>query len=75
MFERSKKFLIHHNLLEIYDPKKPIVVASDASPYDIGAILSHIIDGKEKPVLYASSTLWKKIILNYIGKYWQSFLH
>ena len=56
-FENSKKLLKKHSLLELYDPEKPIVVAADASPYGVGAILSHVIDGQEKPVLYTSATL------------------
>lgn len=56
-FEKSKQLLIHNKILELYDPKKPIVVAADASPYGVGAVLSHIVNGVEKPVLFASSTL------------------
>ncbi len=41
-----------------YDPKKPISVACDASPYGIGTVLLHIMEnGAEKPVAYASHTL------------------
>ena len=40
------------------DPKLPIVVSCDASPYGIGAVLSHITaDGDEHPVVFASRTL------------------
>jgi hypothetical protein len=56
-FKKSKELLLENNLLELYDPKKPIILATDASPYGIGAILSHLIDGVEKSVLFASSTL------------------
>ena len=56
-FERSKKLILSHSILELYDPNKPIVVATDASPYGVGEVLSHIIDGHEKIVLFASSTL------------------
>ena len=41
-----------------YDPKLPLVVSCDASPYGIGAVLSHLMqDGSEHPVVFASRTL------------------
>ena len=30
---------------------------ADASPYGVGAVLSHIVDGVERPVAYVSRTL------------------
>ncbi len=56
-FEKSKVLLTSNQVLELYDPDKEIIVASDASPYGVGAVMSHIVNGKEKPVLFASSTL------------------
>lgn len=56
-FDRSKSLLLNHNLLEYYDPDKTIVVATDASPYGVGCVLSHLVNGIEKPVLFASSSL------------------
>lgn len=56
-FTKTKELITSHNVLELYDPQKPIVIATDASPYGVGAVLSHIVDGIEKPVLFASSTL------------------
>ena len=49
----SDLVLCHH------DPKKPIRLACDASPYGVGAVLSHIIDGQERPIAFASRTLTK----------------
>lgn len=45
-------------MLVHYDPDKPLVLTCDASPYGIGAVLSHTIeDGTDRPVAYASRTL------------------
>lgn len=56
-FKKSKQLILNNNILEIYDPKKEIILSTDASPYGVGAVLSHMINGEEKPVLFASSTL------------------
>ena len=40
-----------------YNPQKPIILACDASPYSIGAVLSHYMpDDSETPVTFASRT-------------------
>ncbi|XP_055910453.1 uncharacterized protein K02A2.6-like [Eupeodes corollae] len=56
-FIRSKTLILQNNILAHYDPSKEIVLHCDASPYGVGGILSHIINGIERPVLFASSTL------------------
>ncbi|XP_053550471.1 uncharacterized protein K02A2.6-like [Bombina bombina] len=57
-FERSKQLLLESRLLVHYDLKKPLVLACDASPYGLGAVLSHIMpDGSERPVSFASRSL------------------
>ena len=49
---QSDRFLVHYN------PELPLVLATDASPYGVGAVLSHIFpDGSERPIQYASQTL------------------
>lgn len=58
-FEKCKRLLVTNDLLIHYDPKKPIVIHCDASPYGLGAILSHIVDGQDRPVLFTSCTLTK----------------
>ena len=36
---------------------KPLKLYCDASPHGVGACLMHVIDGVEKPVVFASRTL------------------
>ncbi|XP_054259428.1 uncharacterized protein K02A2.6-like [Macrosteles quadrilineatus] len=40
-----------------YDVLKPLVLTCDASPKGVSAILSHIINGEERPIAFASKTL------------------
>ena len=57
-FQEVKQLLSTPNILVHFDDRKPIVVACDASPFGIGAVLSHILeDGTEHPVAYASRSL------------------
>lgn len=49
---QSDEFLVH------YDTKLPLTVATDASSYGVGAVLSHVYpDGTERVIQYASQTL------------------
>ena len=53
-----KKALQSPNLLAHFDSNKLLVLACDASPVGVGAVLSHRLDdGTEKPILYAYRTL------------------
>ena len=57
-FQEVKQLLSTPSILVHFDDRKPIVVACDASPFGIGAVLSHILeDGTEHPVAYASRSL------------------
>jgi predicted aspartyl protease len=56
-FQAAKERLTSSELLVHYDPQKPMILAVDASPYGIGAVLSHICEGDERPVAFASRTL------------------
>ena len=55
-FEELKHYLANGPLLFHYDEKLPLALSIDASPYGIGAVLFHI-DGKERPIAFASRTL------------------
>ena len=53
-----KKQLIKAPVLAHYDRTKPISLATDASPYGVGTVLSPVMeDGSEMPIAYASRTL------------------
>lgn len=56
-FALSKDLLLKNSLLVLFDPAKPIIISCDASEYGVGAVLSHRVDGREKPVMFASTTL------------------
>ena len=57
-FKLLKKALVSSDVLVHYDPDKPITLAVDASPYGLGAVISHICDkGIDRPIADASRTL------------------
>ena len=57
-FERSKTLLQSATVLVHYDQNKKLTVSCDASPYGVGAVLSHEMpDGSERPIAFASRTL------------------
>ena len=57
-FKETKRLITSDKLLTHYDPSRPIRLACDASPYGIGAVLSHtMVDGSERPIAYASRSL------------------
>lgn len=57
-FISAKKAFKSDQILVSHNPKWPIVLATDASPYGVGGVLSHICpDGKEKVIQFASNTL------------------
>ena len=56
-FAESKSQLSTSRLLVHYDLDKPAVLSCDASPYGLGAVLSQVVDGVEKPVAFASRSL------------------
>lgn len=59
-FKSAKQVFISSKCLVHFDPKLPVTLATDASPYGIGAVLSHVYpDGTERAIQYASQTLTK----------------
>lgn len=52
-FIAAKNALQEDSVLVHYDESKPLILTCDASPYGIGAVLSHTMsDGADRPVVY-----------------------
>lgn len=59
-FEEAKGQLTSQNLLVHFDNTKELLLSCNASPYGIGAILSHRMeDGSDKPIAFTSRSLSK----------------
>ena len=57
-FQNAKKALTSSPVLMHYDPALPVSLATDASAYGVGAVISHTLpDGAERPIAFASRTL------------------
>ena len=44
-------------LLTHFDPQKKVILSCDASPYGVGAVISHKTDEGEKPIVFAYHSL------------------
>ena len=54
----AKNLLQLDSLMVHFDQDKPILLACDASPYGVGAVLSHQMpDGSDRPIAFASRSL------------------
>lgn len=59
-FKKVKEAIASDQVLTHYDPAKKVKLATDASPYGLGAVLSHVMeDGSERPIAFASKSLSK----------------
>ena len=57
-FETTKSQLTTDHILVHYDSSKPIIMACDASPYSLGAVISHKLpNGEKKPITFALHSL------------------
>lgn len=56
-FVQLKQEIASDKVLTPFDPKLDIQLTCDASPTGIAGILSHIINGQEKPIAFASRSL------------------
>ncbi|KAG1927827.1 K02A2.6-like [Pimephales promelas] len=57
-FAQSKEMINSVQVLLHYDPQKDVILSCDASPYGLGAVLSHKMpDGGERPIGFMSRTL------------------
>ena len=57
-FSRVKSMVASDTVLTHYDPEKELRLATDASAYGLGCVLSHVMpDGSEKPIAFTSRTL------------------
>ena len=57
-FQDVKQLMASETVLTHFKPALAVTLACDASPYGLGAVLSHVLpNGTEQPIAYASRTL------------------
>ena len=60
MWSRIRELVASDQVLAHYNPDLPIRIASYASPYGIGTVLSHVLkNGTERPIVFGSHSLTK----------------
>lgn len=57
IFQQSKKWLCNSSMLTYFDSSLPLRMTTDASGRGVGAVISHIVNGKERPIAFASKKL------------------
>ncbi|UYV60543.1 K02A2.6-like [Cordylochernes scorpioides] len=55
--DKCKNSITSERVLVPYDTTLPLCLATDVSQIGVGAVLSHIIEGQERPIMFASRTL------------------
>lgn len=58
-FKSAKRLLLDSQTLVHYDDSLPLFLSCDASSYGAGAVLSHHIQGQDRPIAFASCSLTK----------------
>ena len=57
-FQEAKEAIASSKVLTHYDPELPLILECDASPYGVGAVLSHKMkDGLVRPIAFTSRSL------------------
>ncbi|GBO15631.1 hypothetical protein AVEN_246114-1 [Araneus ventricosus] len=56
-FLKLKEEISSDRVLVPFDPELPVMLATVASPVGVAAVLSHIIDNVEKPIVFALKAL------------------
>lgn len=58
-FNKLKKEIASDRVLMPYNPELPLQLACDASPTGIAGVLSHLVQGEERPIAFTSRSLTK----------------
>ncbi|XP_075154322.1 uncharacterized protein K02A2.6 isoform X1 [Haematobia irritans] len=58
-FTKVKEEIVADRVLVPYNESLPLTLACDASPTGIAAVLSHIVNGEERPIAFISRSLTK----------------
>ncbi|KAI5707321.1 hypothetical protein M8J77_000189 [Diaphorina citri] len=56
-FLQLKSIMCSDKVLVPFDPHLPLTLTTDASPYGIASVLSHVVNNTEHPIAYASRSL------------------
>lgn len=56
-FERAKQLFLKSKVQVHYDTTRTLKLDCDASVYDVGAVISHVMDNEEQQIAFASRIL------------------